>query len=82
MSDTCQMQTADYKLTLNHSYLKLTAQKWVLRLKYCLSALFEMGVNLNTAYQRYLQAASSYHAPEREEEKEEVRTSGLCGAEN
>ena len=49
--------------------------KWVLRLKYFLSALF-----LGTTQSAFC----SYHTPEREEEEEkkEVRTSGLCAAEN
>ena len=45
----------------------------MLTLKYCLSALF-VGSEQS--------AFCSYHTPEREGEKEEVRTSGLCGAEN
>ena len=43
VSDTCKTQTADCRVTLNHRYWKPAAQKWVLRLKYCLSTLFEMG---------------------------------------
>ena len=30
----------------SHSYWKITVLKWVLRLKNCLSALFEMGANI------------------------------------
>ena len=66
MSDTCQLQT-------NPESQLLKANKWLLRLKYCLSALF--AVSQQSAF-------CSYHTPEREEEKEEVRTSGLCGTEN
>ena len=88
-SGVWHLPNADRGLQTNpeSQLLKANRSKWVLRLKYCLSALFEMGVQLKYCLSALFAGIQqsvfcSYHAPEREEEKEEVPTSGLCGAEN